>query len=705
MAPEQLEGEKADSRTDIFAFGAVLYEMVTGHRAFEGKSRASLIAAILSSSPRPISELQPMTPPLLDRVVKRCLAKDPDERWQSAGDLTAELRWITEGAAQVSEPASPAVAGWKRQRVVLTGIIACLLAGLLWSLSRMPTQEAPERPVVRAALPLAEGETIAFAEDFPLGAGRPSLALSPDGSKVAFVVKEGESTRIHLRQLADAESTPLRGTEGGYDPFFSPDGNWLAYFTADKLKKVSLSGGQPITLCEAANPYGGSWGDDDKIVFSGEESTRLMRVAGAGGNSEVLSDFPASVWAPWPQVLPGAHAVLFTVMESTGNPDYWSLAAFFPESGELRRLLHGGSFGRYVPTRHLIYVRGGALYAVPFDPDRVETTGASTLLLDGVRVGEGGAAQLSLSRNGTLVYVPGGAMSVSELVWVDREGKVEPLGFPPLPFGTFQLSPEGRRLAVVVNERHPEVWIYDLERGTRDKLTLEGDNANPIWTPDGKRVVFSSNRGGRTSLYSKAVDGSGDTEVLLPSDKLPLPYSWTPDGRMLAISTLSSPSGAGLWVHAIDGEREMRPFRDTPANEWGPDISPDGRWVAYTSDMSGRYEVYVQAFPSGGRTWTISTEGGEEPIWSPGGNELFYRNGDKWMAVPVSLGAQFSAGKPRELFRGLFPNVWERSYDVGPGARRFLLLRSMAAEGQPQQPQLVLNWFEELKEKMAEAEQ
>jgi hypothetical protein len=518
MAPEQLEGEKADARTDIFAFGAVMYEMVTGQRAFEGKSRASLIAAILSSEPRPISKLQPMTPPLLDRVVRRCLAKDPDERWQSAGDLTAELRWIAEGVVEARGHALPAGAGWKGQRLALSGLCAVLLAGLVWSLVRTPAPRALTGPVVRAALPLAAGERMAYARRLPNGVGRPSLALSPDGSKVAYVVVDGESTRIRLRGLAQADATSLAGTEGGFDPFFSPDGRWLAFFTAGKLKKVSLHGGDPVTLCEAINPWGGTWGEDDTILFSARGATELTRVAAAGGKAEV-------VFTPdqrrWPQVLPGGEAVLFTA-RGLGNPDFLSLVAFFPGSGETKPLLEGGSFARYVPTGHLIYVRGGAVHAVPFDPERVEVTGAATVVLDGVRVERGGAAQLSTSRDGTLVYAPGGAMNITELVWVDREGKVEPLGFPPLPFGSFRLSPNGRRLAAVVSERQPDVWIYDLERETRHKLAPESDSSSPIWAPDGTRAAFVSRRAGGGRVYLKSADGSGAAErVDLSKSRVP----------------------------------------------------------------------------------------------------------------------------------------------------------------------------------------
>jgi Tol biopolymer transport system component len=706
MAPEQLEGKAADARTDIFAFGAVLYEMVTGKRAFEGKSRASLIAAIMSSEPRPITELQPMTPPLLDRVVRRCLAKDPDERWQSAGDLAAELGWIAEGLAQREEPAPSRAAPWKLVHAVWAGATVALLAGLVWSLSRAPEPGSIPRSPVRAVLPMAAGEEIAVARHLPFSVGRPSVALSPDGSKMALVVADDDSTRLHLRVLAEAESTPVAGTEGGFDPFFSPDGEWLGFFTEDRVKKVSLRGGEAVTLSEAPNPMGGVWSEDDTVVFSAWQGERLARVSAFGGEPEPL-ELPAGYFSVyWPAALPGGEAVLLTAFEPSvsANSDFWSLLAYFPDTGHAKVLLHGGAFARYVPTGHLLYARGGALHAAPFDVQRIEVTGASTPVLDGVRVELNGAAQVSCSRDGTLVYVPGGAMSVAEFTWVGRDGAAKPLGIPPRAFGTFQLSPEGRRLAVVVNDRRQEIWTYDLERGTRNTLAAEGTNESPIWAPDGARVAFLSVRDGRGVVFSMAPDG-GDApdELTEAQERLLYPSSWTPDGKALVLDSWSAGAGTALWILPWQDEREVRPFLDTPASEWGSDLSPNGRWIAYTSDVAGRFEVYVQPFPEGGRTWTISTSGGEEPIWSPKGDELFYRDGDRLLAVPVSIEPKVAAGKPQEAFRGSFLNVWGRSYDVGPDARRFLLLRSVAEEGH--QPQLILNWFEELKEKMREAGQ
>ncbi len=713
MAPEQLEGKEVDARTDIFSFGAVVYEMATGKHAFEGKSQASLIAAILEREPPAMSSLQPMTPPALDRVVKRCLAKEPDERCQSAKDLTDELKWIVEGGSKVALAPMTAAKGIRTlgRRTPISSLVILLvgaaIAGLaVWKLKPSPAP-APQ-PVTRTVINLPPGQQLAGLDSGP------AVALSPDGTYLAYVARQGGTQQLYLRAMDSLEAKPIPGTEGAVAPFFSPDGQWLGFFAGQKLKKVSVNGGAALTLANAVRPGGASWGSQGMIAFAPANVSVLQQVSDAGGAPQPLTRFEkGEVSHLWPEFLPGGKAVLFAAGPSGINFSNAEVAVQSIGTGERRNLIQGGTHPRYAPSGHLVYVQGGSLMAVLFDPQRLAVTGSAVPVAEGVLQSlSSAAAQYSFSTTGSLVYVSGGVQSAqSRLVWVSRNGAEQPVVAPALPYRFPRLSPDGRRLAVDIAEEETQVWLYDLSRETLTRLTFEGSvNYLPTWTRDGKRIAFQSNKEGPGNIFWQLADGSGGFERLTTSEYTQGPMSWSPDGQQLAFHEVNPATQRDIWVlrmgdpSAGSGQVRMaQPFLRTRFDELVPLFSPDGRWLAYISNESGRYEIYVQPYPGPGGKWQISTEGGTEPAWNPNGRELFYRSGDKMMAVDIAIQPGFAAGKPRMLFEGRYkPAPFPiANYDVSPDGQRFLMLKpGESAEAAPTQINVVQNWFEELKQRV-----
>jgi len=725
MAPEQLEGKEADARTDIFAFGVVVYEMVTGKKAFEGKSQASLIAKILETDPLPMVSLQPMTPPALDRVVKKCLAKEPDDRWHAAKDLCDELKWIAEDGPQVTLTTTAGAKGIRalsRQSLIF-GLCALLLglaiAGLaVWNLK--PIARAPSRRVVaRFTVALRPNEVLAMANG--------GLAVSPDGSYIAYTSTLSAGTRqLFLRPMDRSEAVAIPGTDGATGPFFSPDGQWIAFTAGGKLKKVSLVGGTPIVLCDnpSDNPNAGtgSWSPDGTIFFA--ETTGLMRVPAAGGTPQGVTKIESrlgGLGSRWPEVLPGGQAILYVNGGTTANfSDDSNIIVQSLKTGERKTLIQGGTSPHYLYTGDLVYAQGGRLLAVPFDLQRLEVTGTAAPVLEDVWQGLGGYSAYSLSRDGSIAYVNGSLGGVggslraveSRLVWVNRNGTEQPLPAPKHSYVNPRLSPDGRLVSVDIREQESQVWLYDLSRETLTRLTFEGNtNATPAWTPDGKRIAFQSNKeGSALNLFWLLADGSGGLERLTTSEHLQAPSSWSPDGQLLAFTNFNPTTGWDIWVlrlrdpSAGSGQtHKAQPFLRTPFTEGAPRFSLDGRWLAYVSDESGRYEIYVQPYPGPGAKRQISTDGGTEPAWNRNGRELFYRSGSKMMAVDIATQPSFAAGKPRKLFEGPYlPTAATiQNYDVSLDGQRFLMLKPIeAAEAAATQINVVLNWFEELKQKV-----
>jgi serine/threonine protein kinase/Tol biopolymer transport system component len=683
MAPEQLEGKDADARTDIFAFGAVLYEMATGKKAFSGTSQASLISAIMKEDPAPITAVSPLSPPALDHVARKCLAKDPEDRWQSAADLRSEIKWIAEGSQSgVAAPAVPR----RRARFTPAGVMGAFALGAVLSglavygwFSRRPSGEVTSPAWFSILLP----------SDAPLASyGSQRLAFSPDGSRLAYSAEQGGTTRLYLRSLGRLDATPIRDSEGATSAFFSPDSKWIAFAAGGKLMKVPVEGGVPQVICEATEVRGGSWAPDGTVVFA-TGTSGLRSVPASGGTAKTFLRPEAKrgeTALQWPQILPGEKAVLFTTLAGSPRIEIVSL-----RTGRSHELTEGlGAY--YSPSGHLVFVRGGSLFAAPFDLTRQELTGPAISILDGVMiVSPFQSPQFALSSTGALGYVPGSAPRHT-LALVDREGKVSPLPFEPREWEEPRFSPDGNRIAATVRATNPDIWILDLLRGSSARLTFDpGEDETVAWAPDGKAVAFSANRKGQPSprelgperpgttrgIYRQASDGSGAEERLLDADSHPHVSSWSPDGRTLAYTDFDPDYSGDIWILTLGQKAEKRPWLRTPFNERAGSFSPDGRWIVYVSNESGRDEIYVQPFPGPGGKWQVSVSGGTEPVWSRDGKELFYLSGRKMMSVPVSAGTTFSAEIPHVLFEGSFVPTrrGEAAYDVSPDGRRFLMVR------------------------------
>ena len=507
-----------------------------------------------------------------------------------------------------------------------------------------------------------------------------------------------------MRALDSSEAKPLASTEGAYcTPLFSPDGQWLAFFSTDvaELKKISIQGGPPVTVVKAGGILGASWGSDETIIYAEPNVLGLQRVSSAGGSPKFITQVDSTkgeIAHRWPVFLPGAKAFLYVIEKGSGQDDSQIVAQRL-DTGQRQIVVQGGTFPQYVPAEYLVYVHRGTLLAVPFDVDKLQVKGTAVAVGEQVRESGYGAAQFGLSPQGSLVYVsaPGGVQAVERrLMWVSRSGTEQSLATPARDYQAPRVSPDGRMVAVAIED---QVWLIDLSRETLTRLTFEGENGNPSWTPDGKRITFQSNE---TNLFWQLADGSGGPERLTNSEHIKRADSWSPDGQLLAFTQFDPPTGRDIWMLRLS-DRKSQPFLRTASNESAPHFSVDGRWLAYISDESGRYEVYVQPYPGPGGKWQISTEGGTEPVWSRNGRELFYRSGKKMMVVEITTQPSFAFSSPRMLFEGEqympaagaysypFPN-----YDVSPDGQRFLMITK---ESKPQ-INVVLNWFEELKRRV-----
>jgi serine/threonine-protein kinase len=555
--------------------------------------------------------------------------------------------------------------------------------------------------------------------------GRHLVALSPQGTHLVYQA----NNRLYLRAIDQLSATPIQGTETGStfgrSPFFSPDGQWIGFWQDGELRKVALTGGAPLKLSEAQNPLGASWGPDDTILY-GQGPAGIWRVSGQGGTPQqvVSVDEKKGEIAHGPQLLPGGRAVLFTLATSGG----WNEAQIVVQlldSGERKVVLSGGRDARYLETGHLVYARSGTLLAVPFDIGQLEAIGGPVPLIEGVSdVGiTTGATHFSLSSNGSLIYAVGASFQPSQgrLVWVDRRGAEQPLAAPPRFYENPRLSPDGRWAAVEVGigvlgqagaglaGGMDQVWVYDLARETLTRLTFEaGNNEEPLWTPDGNRIAFESSRDGAPdTIFWQLSDGSGGLERLTSGGEgAQVPSSWSADGQLLAFNEINPRTRADIWVLGLS-DRKAEPFLRTSFDEGGARFSPDGRWLAYVSNESGpgRPEVYVQPYPGPGGKWQVSIDGGTEPTWSRNGRELFYRSGNRMMAVDTTMQPSFSAGKPRMLFEGpYFTTAFPQgtvSYDVSADGQRFLMVKETeAASRSAAQINVVLNWTEELKRRV-----
>jgi serine/threonine-protein kinase len=720
MAPEQLEGKEADARTDIFAFGTTVYEMLTGRKAFQGESHASLIAAIISSEPPAMTEPQPLTPPALERVVRRCLAKDPEQRWHSAHDVTLELNWIAEtdaeGKAGLGAAAAPA--GRRGARTVPMTLAAVITlaaagAGALGAWLLRPSSSAEVGTTARFVMTLPAEEVLVSP-----WSGSP-IALSPDGTRLAYLADVDGVSRLHLRAMDSLEARPLPGTDGARAPSFSPDGEWLGFVQGHAIRKIPVAGGEPVTVCDECvpNPRGLTWGPNDTIVFTPTVDTGgVWAVSADGGAPHPLTQVDPDAGETnhrWAQLLPRGEALLFTA----GGEGNWGNSVIVVQrldSGERKTLVRGATYGRYLPTGHLVYLRHGTLLAAPFDPTRL-ALGAEVRVAEGISQNpSSGAPRLGLSDAGVLVYVTdefGAALDVSSLVWVDRNGAVQPLGAPPRPYGFPQLSPEGERVAVGIKGARAAVWVYDIPSGSLDSLTFESDGASsiPAWAGGGDRIAFVSGPEEPRNLYWKAADFSDPAQRLTESRNTHDPSSASRDGKWLAYTEFdpASPGNGDLVVLSLEGDPTPQPFLRTPFFEGGGMFSPDGKWIAYTSNESGSYEVYVRPFSGPGEQRLMSAgAGGQQPVWARDGRELFFLANDRrtLMAVDVTTRPALTTSRPRRLLEfermeDVRPPIYSM-YDISPDGQRFLFVQTNEPPREPTPLVVVLNWFEELKRRV-----
>jgi Tol biopolymer transport system component len=529
------------------------------------------------------------------------------------------------------------------------------------------------------------------------------LAVSHNGMQFVYRGISQSGSQLYIRAVNRMESTPIPGTGGAYDPFFSPDGHWLGFFTERTIKKISLeSGASPVSLCNVVMGSGASWEPQDNIIFTAGVPGSLMQVPATGGIPRTLmtADFKKGEQAfRLPQVLPDGKSVVVTLVNADMDPAHDAMVLYRLDTGERRPLVQG-NVARYAATGDLVYARGQNLYAAPFDLNQSRVKQQSVPVVDNLMTTSGRATFFALNERGSLAYAAGGpSIDRRELVWVDRQGKTEPVPIPVLPYERPRLSPKGDRVAVTVHDPKPEMRIYGLPKGAQAKLLLDAaQDESPTWRPDGKQVTFASSRSGHRIICSKPVIGNGAEEVLFAGTQYWQANSWSPDGKQLALESSDPKTNGDIWILPADGQRTPKPLVRTPYHERGARLSPDGLWLAYASDESGRDEIYVQSVPAPSAKFQVSMEGGVEPVWGQDGRELFFRNHAKMMASPVTIGDAFTAGTPHVLFEGQFAtDPWgEANYDIAPGSGRFLMVRNLV-QTVPTQVHVVTDWFEELK--------
>jgi Tol biopolymer transport system component len=697
MAPEQLEGAEADARTDIFALGAVLYEMATGRKAFEGKNKTSLIAAIVDRDPPLISSIQAMTPPALDRVVRSCLAKEPDDRWQSAKDVASELKWISEAGSQAGV-AAPIVHRRKHREALAWTIAAALLvaAAAFAYLWYRATAEPPRR--IEASILPPEDSDFIFTVAAP--------ALSPDGARIAYPVRAADGkVELWVRRLDNGAAQALEGTESASAPFWSPDSRTIGFFSKGRLLKIDASGGPPQVLCEAAAGRGGTWGPNGLILFSPGDRDGLYSVSASGGVPAPVTRLePNHEYSHrWPAFLPDGMHYLY-LAEMYGSEERGRIYLGTIGSNTRRALVSSTSPAAYSSAGYLLYCRDRALVAQQFDARSLELKGDATVIADGIYTfGPTAMAAFSVSRNGVLAYQRGTTGLLSQLVWMDRTGKQLGIVSTPGDYNRPQLAHDGRHLAFEIWDAKgdSDIWIYDLARQTSTRFTFgPGSNSQALWSRDDQFIVYSSEQAqrGARDVVRKSAAGMGSPETLF---SLNVPFlattDWSWDGRYVFFHGygIHPKTGSDVYYYSIPDKKLVAAVQ-TPYSECCGRLSPDGHWLAYASNESGRNEIYVQPFPTATGKWQISTTGGTQPRWRSDEREIFYQSPDnKIVAVDIRATSTLEPGVPKALF-GIHPKLGGWPYDVAPDGQRFLINETVHAAGAAPVT-IVVNWTAELK--------
>jgi eukaryotic-like serine/threonine-protein kinase len=690
MSPEQARGLAVDKRTDIWAFGCVLFEMLSGQMTFSGKTVSDTIAAILEREPA-WDRLPDATPPAVRRLLRRCLEKDTKRRWHDVGDLGIVLQDLF--AAPAPEEAGRKPPAMTRRTAIgaLFGAAAGAAATGVFSISRY--RGAVQRNLTQFAIMAPEAGV--FVPSF-----NNRVAISPDGARIAFNAVVPGADAFYMRSLAELESKRVKEVPTGGVPFFSPDGRWVGFITAatgstsvkftPTIQKMALSGGAPITLCPHDAVAGLTWADDDTIYWVDQNPGGISGIPAAGGQpKEIFNvDFAKGERQhKYPCALPGGKAVLATVTTAEiATFDEARIVAFVPRTGQRKVVLEGGTQPRY-SSGYLLYARDGKILAVHFDPDRLEVQGQPFTVLEGVQMSRNtGVANFDVSASGDLAYIPGicdgGARS---LVWVDRSGKPEPVPLAAKSYLHPRLSPDDRRLAIEVEGPSHDLYVYDFDRGVLANITTDGVSHWPVWSPDGRELGYRSGPMGHFTLWHVPADRSQKPQRVQATGVAQSAESWSPDGRTIVYTAAAAGVPPSIMVAPLDSSSRAELVSQEKAPEGSPKFSPDGRWLAYCSNESGKPQVYVQAFPGPGPKIQISNDGGTDPVWKKTGGELYYRNGDSMMAVAVSTASGFTAGRPQELWKGHYshgmssscgpPGATSSNYDVTADGKRFLMIK------------------------------
>ncbi len=732
MSPEQIQGTDADHRSDIFSLGVVLYELFTGELPFKGVHETALLYEIVNVDPVPMTSINPELNPELDRIVFECLQKEADERFQSVKDISKELKRYkressrqratrtmstrqfpkmpgagsSDGGPGVIQPVpehggeSPvrlsAGGGRPWGRFLWPAVSVVLLIALVYlAFNRQGGQSGGETPVMRFPVTLSVSS--------PLVLGAATLAIAPDGRHFVYLAGDAANPQLFLRPMDKLAATPMASTEGASDPFFSADGKWVAYFASGKLRKVSIFGGAAQDICEVPGfMRGGCWSADGAIFF-GHLNRGVFRVSAAGGTPvevTTLDTARGEISHRFPQALPGGQWVIYTVkFNNIATFDDAVIVAENIGTHERRELVRGGSYARYLSSGHIMYARGTSLLAVPFDAATVSLTGSPLPVVDGGMLNPfSGTANFEASDNGILIYTPLGPAGTNNVTvaWMDRQGKTSPIIRENKPFDNPRLSPDGSKIALTIRAANDDIWVYDIQRAALSRLTFGGGNSDlAAWTPDGKTVIFNSERGRGVGLFKRSWDGSGgaaDLGVDHPPSAITVPVI-TPDGKRIIYG-----SEGNIFAMDAAGGKASTPVLQSSAFEDGPQLSPDGRILAYWSNESGKNEIYAVPYPDFGGKWQISTGGSSSlPIWSRQGKELFYVEQGKLMKVDVSYEPVVHFSAPRTVCE--LPPSTLLVYDIAPDGQKFLIGLSESSKVLATEVNVVVGWFGELKQK------